>query len=426
MQATETKSNLYKDLEHNYRVVLWEGSTYSVMAGLTAPFLGVLALKMGATPFHLSLITALPNLINVLFMVPLAGYLERQNRKLGYCVKGIFGNRIGYFFLGLLAFLGLSPNLFLLVLAVMTIPGVLAGLSYTDLVAVSFPARERGKVFGNKNALVGLLTFSATMAAGYLLDSVSYPNNYFFVFSVATFFGLINTYTMSRFKEPYQEKSISREVREPYWQRLKKILAHEELGQEYKRFLTTIALVYIGFHIPAALWTIFYVEEMQMSQFQIGNLTAINNAIIVLFSFYWGKKIQRSGDKAVFAVSLFGVSLVALWAALAQSVLSLYLLQILGGFSMAAFNITFFNILIASSEEKYRPTAVATFHALIGITGVIFPAIGVWLFRFLTARQVFLLSSSIRLIAALVALSSCSKEEMANLFRRKGYFHGNF
>lgn len=413
-----TKANFYKDIEHNYRVVLWEGSTYSVMAGLTGSFLGVLALKMGASPFQLSLLTALPNLINVLFMVPIAGFIESRTKKLNYCVSGIFGHRIGYFFLGLAAFLGLSPNYILIVLTAMTIPAVLAGLSYTDIVAVSFPPRERGKVFGAKNALVGLLTFVSTMAAGYLLDKISYPYNYFFVFSAASFFGLINTYTMSRFKEPEQEMVITQKEREPYFLRLKKIFAHETLGSQFKRFLVTVFLVHVGFNIPAAIWTIFYVDEMHMTQFQIGNLTAIVNACMVLFSFFWARKIQKSGDKIAFAISLFGICGVALWASFARSVLSLYTLQVLGGFSMSAYNIAYFNILIASSDEQYRPTAVATFHVLLGITGVLFPSIGVWLFQFLTARQVFFLSALIRLSAALVALSGIS--EIDALLKKKG------
>mgnify|MGYP002406511965 CR=1 FL=1 len=412
-----------KDMVNNYKVVLWEGSTYSLMAGMTAPFLGVMALQMGASAFQLSMVTALPNLINVMFMVPLASFLERRNQKLNYCVGGILGNRVGYFFLGLTAFLGLSPYWFLFILALMTIPGVLAGLSYTDIVAVSFPARERGKVFGAKNALVGLLTFVATMIAGRLLDNIVYPYNYLIVFSLASIFGLINMYTMSRFREPIQEQVIEKSDQEPYLTRLKKIFANPELGPQFKRFLTSVVLVHMGFNIPAALWTIFYVEEMHMTQSQIGNLSAINNAIIVFFSFYWGKKIQRSGDKSVFTISLIGISLVTAWAALSKSVLSLYLLQTLGGFSMAAYNITYFNILLGSSEKKYRPTAVATFHVLLGLTGVICPSIGVWLFKFLTARQVFWLSSFIRLAAAIVAFKSISLSEVLSVFHKPKIFN---
>lgn len=421
-QSDREKVN--KDMENNYRVVLWEGSTYSLMAGMTAPFLGVMALQMGASAFQLSMVTALPNLINVMFMVPLASFLERRNQKLGYCVGGILGNRVGYLFLGLTAFLGLSPYWFLLILALMTIPGVLAGLSYTDIVAVSFPARERGKVFGAKNALVGLLTFVATMIAGRLLDNIAYPYNYLIVFSLASTFGLINAYTMSRFREPiHQEQVIEKSDQEPYLTRLRKIFANPELGPQFKRFLASVVLVHMGFNIPAALWTIFYVEEMHMTQSQIGNLSAINNAIIVFFSFYWGKKIQRSGDKSVFTISLIGISLVAAWAALSKSVLSLYLLQMLGGFSMAAYNITYFNILLSSSEKKYRPTAVATFHVLLGLTGVICPSIGVWLFNFLTARQVFWLSAFIRLTAAIVAFKSISLSEVLSVFKKPKIFN---
>lgn len=418
IEHVDTQEYVAKNAKHNYRVVLWEGSTYSLMAGLAAPFLGVLALQMGATPFHLSLVTALPNLMHVIFMVPIASFLERQNQKLKLCVGGIVGNRMGYFFLGLVAFLGLSPNWFLLILALMTIPAVLASLSYTDIVASSFPPRDRGKVFGTKNALVGLLTFISTMTAGRLLDVMSYPNNFFFVFSLASVFGLLNAYTMSRFREPYQEPKEAKEFQEPYFERLKQIFANPELGFQFKQFLTIVVLVNMGFHIPAALWTIFYVEEMHMLPSQIGNLSAINNAIIVIFSFYWSKKIQRNGDKAAFAVSLVGISFVTVWAALAQSVLSLYLLQILGGFSMAAYNITYFNILISSSEEKYRPTAVATFHVLLGISGVICPAIGVLLFRFLTARQVFWVSSAIRFLAAILAINSSGLKSIGDLFNR--------
>ncbi|MFA6693922.1 MAG: MFS transporter, partial [Bacillota bacterium] len=142
----------------------------------------------------------------------------------------------------------------------------------------------------------------------------------------------------------------------------------------------------------------------------------ISNAIIVMSSFFWGTRVQKSGDKAVYGVSIIGIAMVAVWATLARSVFSLYLLQVLNGFSMAAYNLAYFNILISSSDEKYRPTATATFHALIGITGVIFPTIGVWLYSFMTIRQIFLLSALIRFLALFVALKGITKGDIKGLF----------
>ncbi|MDD4263362.1 MAG: MFS transporter [Firmicutes bacterium] len=416
MQEVQTETTIIKNLRHNYKVAVLEGATYSLMFGLTGSFLGVLALKMGASPFQLSLMTALPNLVNVLFMVPVASYLENRNNKMPYLIGGVFFNRIGYLFLGLAAFLGFSPNVFLLVLAMMTFPSVIAGLSYTDVVASCFPPRERGRVFGAKNAVVGLLTFVCTMIAGFFLDLIAYPYNYLIVFGIASFFGVLNTYTMSRLRVPENVKAVRKEDKESYITKLKNIFAHPTLGNEFKKFLVTIVLVHIGFNVPSALWTIFYVEQMNMTQFQIGNLTAISNAIIVMSSFFWGTRVQKSGDKAVYGVSIIGIAMVAVWATLARSVFSLYLLQVLNGFSMAAYNLAYFNILISSSDEKYRPTATATFHALIGITGVIFPTIGVWLYSFMTIRQIFLLSALIRFLALFVALKGITKGDIKGLF----------
>lgn len=90
MQEVQTETTIIKNLRHNYKVAVLEGATYSLMFGLTGSFLGVLALKMGASPFQLSLMTALPNLVNVLFMVPVASYLENRNNKMPYLIGGVF------------------------------------------------------------------------------------------------------------------------------------------------------------------------------------------------------------------------------------------------------------------------------------------------------------------------------------------------
>ncbi len=418
LQDVQSDVSTQKDLRHNFKVTVAEGAAYSLMYGLTGSFIGVLALKMGASPFQLSLITALPNLVNVLLMVPVASLLERRANKVPYLTVGVFFNRIGYFFLGLAAFMGLPPSVLLTVLTLMTIPAVVAGLAYTDIVANCFPPRERGRVFGAKNAVVGLLTFICTIVAGSILDKIAYPYNYFYVFGIASIFGLIDTYIMSRHRVQPATQVAKKEDQEPYLIKLKNIFGHPTLGKEFQKFLITIAIVYVGLTIPNAIWTIFYVEEMQLSQFQIGNMTAISNAVMVVSSFFWGRKSQRSGDRVVFSISLLGITLVPLWAALASSVTSLYLMQALNGVSMAAYNIAYFNILLSSSEEKYRPTATALFHVLIGLTGVVFPTVGVWLFKFFTERQIFFLAGVIRVAATLVAFKGITKAEFKSLFDR--------
>jgi len=100
-----------------------------------------------------------------------------------------------------------------------------------------------------------------------------------------------------------------------------------------------------------------------------GLLSVAAGVTIVLTSRRWGRLADVAGSRRALLLSMAGLMALPLGFAAARNAWFLLPLQVLGGVSVAGFNIAVFNLLLERSPEDKRPTYIAVFNSLMMSTG---------------------------------------------------------
>lgn len=385
-----TRSNIMNNI--------WDGFWYSVMVGLTQSFMGVYALALGASDTMLGWLTSLPALISLLSHIPAAVITERQPKRLRVSVPFGLVFRSSYLLYGLIPFLPIRPVLkawtFIVLLSVMNFPGTVSGSAWTAMMGDVFPSTIRGRVFGDRNMILGIATMTCTALAGPFLDRLPYPLNYTILFATSFVALMLSTWYQTKMIEA--PKEITAESRKPGGgDGVRRALA----DPGFRFFVLAMFIVHVGFNISASMWTILHVRVLGLSKTFIGSLSVVGQLTAVLTSRWWGRFADRHGNRLALFVSIAVFAPQPWLHNFVRSGAPLIPLSILGGFANAGFGMVLFNALLDTSpDESIRPSYVAVFHTSMGVTGFAAPLIGVALYQSASMGLVFTLATVLRLV----------------------------
>ena len=382
---------------HNILNSIWDGAWYSVMTGLTASFMGVYALSLGASDTMLGWLSSLPALIALLSQIPAAVITERQPQRLKVLVPFSLVFRSGYLLFAFIPLLPLTPTVrawvFIALVSLINFPGAVANVSWAAMMGDIFPTTLRGRIFSDRNMLLGIVTMLCTLSAGPLLDSIRYPYNFMTLFIVSFTALMFSTWYLLKIKENPPAVTTIKSV-PTRWSGIRQTLQ----DKNFLFFAIALFVVHLGFNISAAMWTILHVKVLLLSKTYIGAITVISQLVSVLTYRWWGRFADKYGPKlALFlSIALFMPQpwlhnfIVRPWP--------LIPLSILNGFAGAGFGMVLFNVLLdISPDEKARPSYIAVFNTMMGITGFVTPLLGVALYQTTNMATVFTVASLLRL-----------------------------
>ena len=393
-----------------------DGMLYTIMVGLTQPFMNLYAMALGASDPMLGFLASWPALVGLLAQFPSAIFTERLHQIRTSLLRWGFAHRINYLFFALIPFLPLSGVnkawIFIILVTAMNFPAVVVNTMWTQLMGKLFPGRARAQVFADRSFLVSIVTLIFLLISGPILDAIPYPYNFSTVFGIGFLALMASLYSVSRLKE---KQVISYSPLDEEEQPLPAAKVSPFSGMSSvlkdKPFLAlTFALfvMHIGFGISGAMWTIFYRRQLLLSGTEIARISIISTATTVIWYRFVPRIIERVGSKGAF---LLGIALYAPFPFLIASVnpenlWPLWFYCIFDGLAGATYNLSFFNVILESAhDEAHRPSYLAFFNTCISLPGVIFPMIGIEIFMRLggiDARPVFRIAGSVRILAVLL------------------------
>ncbi|HWQ84940.1 MAG TPA: MFS transporter, partial [Anaerolineales bacterium] len=203
--ATSTPFPLDPNRKANYFHLYADVIGFGILAGSSVAFIAVYAARLGATAIQLSLLTAGPAVINLLFSLPAGQWLEgRSLTKVSFQAAAL--SRLGYLLLIPLPLL--LPNLtqvwiIILITLIMSIPGTVLSIAFNAILADLIPPDDRATVVGRRSALTSLAMTLAVLLSGQLLDILNYPVNYVIVFSLGTIGGFFSTTHLKKLRVSY-------------------------------------------------------------------------------------------------------------------------------------------------------------------------------------------------------------------------------
>ena len=352
------------------RLSVVEGSLTQVFLNWTSGsvLIGYM-LHVGARPAEIALVSAVPLLAQV--ASPGAAYLAAVlgRRKLLTVLMALI-SRLSWLLAAALPALPVAPELrpAFLVGLVLVASFFLAsnGTLWTAWMGDVVPERERGRYFGLRTGITGVIGMLANLAAGAWLDRVAAPLSFQVVLVVAVGTALLGVWLYTRQYDPPT-------VRERL--RLREVLTVPLRDAGFRRYL--LFAVYWTFVVFLAAPFVFpyFLDELRLSFTQVAIWSTIAATASMATTLLWGRVADRVGNKAVLAVGTFvaGVGLPGTWIAAGATgwVGFIWISAVLDAVAWGAIGPAIFNLALASTPRQNRVVFIAMSSLATGVAGFV-------------------------------------------------------
>ncbi len=424
MTTTELTNPLEKrsNFWHLYGDVFWWG----VLAGSSISFLSIFITRQGASSLQVSLLTAGPAIVSLLFSLPAGRWLAGQPFLRTTFLSSIW-YRVGYLLLVPIPFLVNAEyqiRTILWVSILMSIPGTVLAISFNAAFAEVVPPADRAMVVGRRNALVSLSMVTTSLLCGQILVRISFPMNYMVVFLLGALGAVLSSYHLSRlrlssrtpqvfanrplmdFSRPGIQRFLDA-ARSPAGLRYitrdqaRKLVDLKPLQGPFGTFLLAYLAFYIFQYTAIPLFPLFQVRVLELSDANISLGTALFYLMMLLTSFWLPQITGRLGHKGVLLVGAFFYSVYPVLNAFAQDIRLYLVASILGGVTWAFANGGLINRLMERVPEDQLPSHMAL-HNLVLNLGIILGSLGSPILAdALGLREALLAAAGLRLLGAI-------------------------
>jgi len=409
------------NFRHLYADVFW----YGVLAGSTMAFLAIYATRLGANSFQISLLTAAPALINLLFSLPAGRWLENR-----HFVRVTFWaaawHRLGYLLLIPLPLL-FTPTqeiwVIVLITAIMTLPGVVLAIGFNALFAEITPPAWRGEVVGKRNALLAVSMTTVSLSCGVLLDRIVFPLNYQIVFGIGVIGALISTYHVGRLRlraEPAQYigkplldfalPGVMRFVdgfragglRYLTRSRARKALPLHILRGSFGPFMGAYFLFYMFQYFGLPLFPVWYVRGLHLEDWQIGLGSALFHGAMLVASLKLGSISARFGHRKVLVLGGLFFASYPLLLGLASDAKLYFIATLTAGFNFSLVNGGLINRLMERIPPDDLPAHMALHNLALNLGILLGSLSGPLAAEALGVREALFLAAGLRLLGGIL------------------------
>ncbi len=390
-----------KDTKKAMELNTVEGAFAVAADNLAAPYLGLFALALGATPSQIGMLTAFPNFMGNILQIPAALLTERQKDKRILPIIGGILNRSSWLLLAFLPFF-FEPEYrvpIVILLATFRIMAANLGVpAWTALQAGLIPQSIRGKYYANRNVVLNTCAVFATILANFLLR-LNFPVSYQIIFVVATILGYVSVYLFGQIafeQAPPKEKANSKQS-----YRTKIRAFTREIGKQtdFRNYVVSAIVWNFGIHIASPLFVVYFVEDLGGPAGSWALFSAVNLASIVLLQRYWGRLADFFGQKSVMMVSGLGIITMPLWWVIAPNTWFPFIIHIINGVFWGGYNLAAFNLLLEVTPDANRSVYVGVYNTMMGVATAVGPLVGGFAAEVVNMRLIFVASSLVRALA---------------------------
>ena len=346
-----------------------EGSLFTVYFNWTtgAVLTGYL-LALGAGPTLLAAAASLPLLVQVANPF-LAWLASQQLRRLPYITLMASLSRPLWLFAAFIPMLPIAPSwwpvLLVALVGVSSLFQTAAGLAWIPLMAEVVPEPLRGRYFGLRNGVCGVVGMLAGLTAGWYLDRMPSPAGFQMIIVAAVLFAVVSLFTYPRHYER-PSKAVALSLRENLLVPLR--------DKNFRKFIlfsvywNATVMLASPFVIP------YFFKHLHMTFTQVAVWAAIASTCGLFMGPVWGKVADRVGHKTVLIITTFLAGSVhpLCWMLSAPGFLwFVWLSGIMDALSWGGINTSMFNLTLASAPARYRTSYIAVLGMASGLSGCI-------------------------------------------------------
>jgi MFS family permease len=403
----QTDEALAAEVERNYHwnftVNLLDGATFwfglsFISATTIAP---LFVSKLTASPFLIGLVAVIAQGAWYLPQLFSANFTEQMPRKKPIIVNlGFFLERLPMWVIVAAApVANFSLELACLIFFVgYAWHGIGAGViapAWQDLIARCFPVNRRGRFFGTAMFIGAAAGAAGAALSIWLLNSVPFPTNFFYLFSIAALGLTVSWGFISLTREPVQAVDVLRQSNRQFLARLPGLVRRD---QNYRRFLIARSLMALG-ALGTGFITVSAIRRWEVADSTVGVYTAVYLLGQTVGNLFFGLLADRFGHKLSLEIGALASALAFALAWLAPAPEWIYAAFFLLGVNLGAVLVSGILVVLEFSEPRRRPTYVGIANTAVGIVSILAPLLGAWL-AILGYSWLFAVGTIINLVVA--------------------------
>jgi MFS family permease len=340
---------------HLYFDVLWLG----IFNGSTAVFLGIYVSRLGAEPFQVGLLTAAPALMNLLVTLPGTSLIRGRSTYPVMRWACLF-TRLAYgLLIPLPALLEAPAQIWVVIATVFTlsIPGTIQAVVGNAWFAETVPMEWRGRVVGNRLAIMSVMTMLTSFAVGQMLKALPFSTGYQVVFALG-FLGLMFS-TLHVFlirptcPEPPAPVKSKDQIRLDVW------------AGPFKKVLLLMVAYQVAVYLPSPMFPLYQVNQLKLTDQAISLATSVFYIVHFLGSTQTGILSSRLGFKRLSGIGVVIAGCSTLLFMLSYRTWIYMLCQVVGGIGWSMVGGGMVNYLLERIPENDRQAHLAWYNLAI-------------------------------------------------------------
>lgn len=276
-------------------------------------------------------------------------------------------------------------------LILFSIMGGIANVPFLDIWGKALPPNLRGRFFGYRQLLGGVLAIGAGFIVKEILGNkkINFPDNFAFLFILGTLFLTIAFIGLGSVKEPVREVH---KKQLPFKDFLKKSVMILKIDINYRTCLYIKILT--GATAMALPFYAIYAKEILNAELEmIGFFLLAQMSGSVLSNVFWAHISDRVNNKMVIQISTFLALIVPIIALITPKDKSIWFVSlfILIGFFIAGRKIGLTNFILDIATPKDRPTYISLDGTFI-LPVTLFPLIGGIIVQYISYKFLFIIT----------------------------------
>ena len=392
-----------------------DGLFVSAAFAIAAQNNNLFALRLGANDFQLSLVQFLPQIFNMLILIPGGLFIDSLFNKRRMVTISLVIIAAGYLLCALSAFSGSHSIYFFLGALTVTAGAIqLHTISWQSYFPDVIETNDRNRVLTVRTLVNVIVSIPAPLLMGAVLTGIAaysgkiIAHQGFYLVSALLLFMAVYNFRRFEAVRPAVPKRVS-------FFGIKKAGRSLFRNKPYLLFVGAAVFFHATWHIDWTLYFIGQVRYLSMNEFQLGLTVLGATAAQFLTMRFWSRKNERHGVVLPVTGGILGLSLCPLAMIAAVSMppaagIPVFLtFHTLANMTLATITLNVFQCLMQVADDEYRSFSFSFFHCLICLSNAVMPVAGVALYHALGGdrdglRFAFLIIFALRIIAALIWL----------------------
>jgi MFS family permease len=370
--------------EPSRRYGLRDGACQAITQGSGEHYLSAFALLFGASPFHLSVLSALPQLIGTGAQVASVKLRHWFPDRKALIRAGIVGQALSWLPILVLPLLFPAFASWLLIggTALYFACNQFTTPTWNSFIADHLDEHERGAYFARRAKIMAMLSFAALCAAGWLLsvwqdDPFSWIG-FALIFAVAAAARWISALALNKVDDVHGTLDPGNSAS------FRRFLAGT--SRSFRGFLVFSGAMHAAVLIAGPFFVLYMLRDLHLSYWSYGTWLAAGILGQVITVGAWGGFGDRFGNKALISITGFMVPFLPMLYLAGTNLVFLLFVNFAGGVIWGGLALGLQNYVFDAVRPDDRAKAVATYSTINAFGWCVGALMGSWLVNALPSR----------------------------------------